>query len=85
MADEYYPFAMDFILPNSVPGFQEYQTHASCHSIALQNEIQTYSYVIPYSRVEEFIATVTGGERKKPRPGVPKAPGQSKIRRRVTG
>ncbi len=85
MADEYYSGSIPFRLPVRVEGYQEYMVSDALYSIAPKNEIPVYAYHIPYPRVEEFIATVTGGEQKKPRPGVPQAPGPSKIRRRVTG
>lgn len=86
MASEYYPWAMDFTLPEPVPGFKKYQVNNRCHSIAEGNQVSTWSYLVPYDQVERFIATVNGGERKKLGPGAKKKPPAiSKINRRITG
>lgn len=84
MASKYYPWAMEFTLPAPVPGFKKHETHEACYSLAHKNEVKTWSYSIPYDQVEKFIATVSGGE-LKPGPGARKAPGHSKLNRRVTG
>ena len=75
---------MDFTLPFKVNGYAKYMTSDACYSIAHKHEIPVYTYTVPYDQVEEFIATVNGGERT-PGPGARKAPGHSKLNRRVTG
>ena len=84
MADEYYSGSIPFRLPVRVEGYQEHMVSDALYSIAPKNEIPVYAYYIPYERVEEFIAKITGWERK-PRPRAPKVPSPSKIKRRVTG